>query len=213
MGLPGPWSSWSWFFWSTVNEVECSSAAARAGDSLTRSSSSISVWMPRVERWRTAGTRCSAEQFLFCTKASQTPGLSAIFLAAYENKAGSACSRFKASTRDSTGSERIASFARSATISSVSPARTARISARSTGARCAPPVQTAIFRSRVARPWRRSSRISGLRDSTGLRPQIFPCKHHCTGGAGRTEWRHSPAVQFQQHRRGVPGGHLELLAS
>src|SRR5258708_725769 len=116
-----------------------------------------------------------------------------------------------ASTNASTGCERIASCARVATISSASPARIARISARSAGARCAPPVQTAIFRSRVARPWRRSSRTSGLRVSTGLWPQVLLTKHHCTGGAGCAEGRHGLAVQFQQHRGGVPGGHLELL--
>src|SRR5713226_9818705 len=116
-----------------------------------------------------------------------------------------------ASTNASTGCERIASCARVATISSASWARTARISTRSAGARCAPPVQTAIFRSRVARPWRRSSRTSGLRVSTGLWPQVLLTKHHCTGGAGCAEGRHGLAVQLQQHRGGVTGGHLELL--
>src|SRR5216684_9182184 len=167
--------------------------------------------MASVERCRTIGTRYSAGQFLFCTMASPTPGLSARFLAAKENSAGRACSRFRASTKDSTGCERIASCARDATISSASWASTARSSARSAGARCAPPVQTAIFRSRVARPWRRSSRTSGLRVSTGLWPQVLLTKHHCTGGAGCAEGRHGLAVQFQQHRGGVPGGHLELL--
>src|SRR5713226_3497701 len=176
-----------------------------------RSSSSISDWMPRVERCRTSGTSCSAGQFLFCTMASQTPGLSAKFFPAKTNSARTACSRFNASTNASTGSERIASCARLATISSPSWARTARISARSAGARCAPPAQTAIFRSRVARPWRKSSRTSGLRVSTWLRPQILLTKHHCTGGAGRAEGRHGLAVQFQQHRGGVCGSHLELL--
>src|ERR1700674_931177 len=122
-----------------------------------------------------------------------------------------ACSRLRASTKDSTGCERIASCARAATISSASWARTVRISARSAGARCAPPVQTAIFRSRVARLWRRSSRTSGLRVSTRLRPQVLPTKHHCTGGAGRSKGWHGFAVQFQQHRRGVSRSDLELL--
>src|SRR5216684_235392 len=167
--------------------------------------------MASVERCRTIGTRYSAGQFLFCTMASPTPGLSARFLAAKENSAGRACSRFRASTKDSTGCERIASCARDATISSASWASTARSSARSAGARWAPPVQTAIFRSRVARPWRRSSRTSGLRVSTGLWPQVLLTKHHCTGCAGRSKRRHGLAVQFQQHRRGVPGGHLEPL--
>src|SRR5438876_1858368 len=116
-----------------------------------------------------------------------------------------------ASTKDSTGWERMASCAREATISSWSPARTARTSARSAGARCAPPVQTAIFRSRVARPWRKSSRTSGLRVSTGRLPQILLARHHCTGTTGRADARQGPAVQFQQHGGEIPRGHRELL--
>src|SRR5712692_10742545 len=176
-----------------------------------RSSSSISDWMPRVERCRTIGTSCSAGQFLFCTMASPTPGLSARFFAAYEKSAGIACSRLRASTKDSTGCERIASCAREETISSASWASTARISARSAGARCAPPAQTAILRSRVARPWRKSSRTSGLRVSTGRLPQILLVKHHCTGTTGRPGARQGLAVQFQQHGGEIPRGHHELL--
>src|SRR5437899_3981771 len=116
-----------------------------------------------------------------------------------------------ASTKDSTGWERMASCAREATISSWSPARTARTSARSAGARCAPPVQTAIFRSRVARPWRKSSRTSGLRVSTGRLPQILLAKHHCTGSAGRPGARKGLAVQFQQHGGEIRRGYHELL--
>src|SRR5260370_23934226 len=116
-----------------------------------------------------------------------------------------------ASTKDSTGWERMASCAREATISSWSPARTARTSARSAGTRCAPPVQTAIFRSRVARPWRKSSRTSGLRVSTGRLPQILLAKHHCTGTTGRPGARQGLAVQFQQHGGEIPRGHHELL--
>src|SRR6267143_5270382 len=155
--------------------------------------------------------RYSAGQFLFCTMASQTPGLSARFFTAKESRAGSAWSRLIASTNDSTGCERIASCARAATISSASPASTAKISARSAGARCPPPAQTAILRSRVARPWRRSSRTSGLRASTGCLPQILLAKHHCTGGAGRAKRRHRLPVQFQQYGRRVARGHFELL--
>src|SRR6267378_516871 len=155
--------------------------------------------------------RYSAGQFLFCTMASQTPGLSARFFAAKESRAGSAWSRLIASTNDSTGCERIASCARAATISSASPASTAKISARSAGARCAPPAQTAILRSRVARPWRSSSITSGPSGSTGCLPQIFLAKHHCTGGAGRAEGRHRLPVQFQQYCRRVACGHFKLL--
>src|SRR5258708_26300951 len=143
--------------------------------------------------------------------ASHTPGWAARFFAAYEKSAGTACSRLRASTNASTGCERMASCARSATISSASPERTARISARSAGARCAPPVHTAIFRSRVARPCRRSSSTSGLSASTGLPPQIFLSQHYCTGGAGRAERPHGLAVQFQQYSGGIPRGHLALL--
>src|SRR6267143_4797025 len=143
--------------------------------------------------------------------ASQTPGLSARFFATKESRACSACSRLIASTNDSTGCERIASCARSDTISSASPASTAKTSARSAGARCAPPAQTAILRSRVARPWRRSSITSGLRGSTGCLPQIFLAKHHCTGGAGRAKRRHRLPVQFQQYCRRVACGHFKLL--
>src|ERR1700676_1460602 len=106
----------------------------------------------------------------------------------------------------------MACCARSETISSVSPASTARISARSAGARCAPPEQTAILRSRGARPARRSSRISGLRGSTGCLPQIFLAKHYCTGGSGSSNGRHGSPVQFQQHRGGIGRGHFKLLA-
>jgi len=95
-------------------------------------------------------------------------------------------------------------------ISSASPASTARISARSAEARCAPPVQTAIFRSRGARPRRRSSRTSVLRVSTGLWPQVLLTKHHCTGGAGRAEGGMALPFNSSNTRRS-PGGHLELL--
>src|SRR6266404_5074995 len=193
-----------------VTEDDCSSAEASVGDSLTRSSSSINDWMPIVERWRTTGTRYSEGQFLFCTMATHTPGVSARFFAAKENKAGKACSRLMASTNDSMGCERIASCARSDTISSASPASTAKSSARSGGARCAPPAQTANLRSRVARPWRKSSISSGLSGSTGCLPQIFLAKHYCTGGAGRAKRRHRLPVQFQQHGRRVAGGHFKL---
>src|SRR5947207_12000331 len=76
-----------------------------------------------------------------------------------------------ASTKASGPTDRIASPARVAIISSGSLARTARISARSAGARCAPPVHIASFRSRVARPCRRSSTTSGLRVSNGSLPR------------------------------------------
>src|SRR6266850_2546356 len=167
--------------------------------------------MPIAERWRTTGMRYSAGQFLFCTMASQTPGLSARCFAAKENKAGSACSRLIASTNDSMGCERIASCARSDTISSASPASTAKSSARSAGARCAPPAQMANLRSRVARPWRKSSISSGLSGSTGCLPQILLAEHHCTGGAGRAKRRHRLPVQFQQYGRRAACGHFKLL--
>jgi exonuclease III len=60
---------------------------------------------------------------------------------------------------------------------SVSRARIARISARSAAGKCAPVEHTAILRSRVARPRRKSSTISGLRVSTGCLPQILLAKH------------------------------------
>src|SRR5260370_4262591 len=110
---------------------------------------------------------------------------------------------------DSTGCERKASWAGLATTSSASCAKTARISARSAAERCAPPVQTAILRSRVARPWRSASTSSGLRVSTGCRPQIFLAKHYCTEGARGSDGRHGLAVQFQQHRGGVRRGDLK----
>src|ERR1700740_428501 len=50
---------------------------------------------------------------------------------------------------------------------------------------------------------------SGLRVSTGCRPQIFLAKHYCTGRARRTDGRYGLAVQFQQHRAGVRGSDLE----
>src|SRR5260370_11464778 len=50
---------------------------------------------------------------------------------------------------------------------------------------------------------------SGLRVSTGCRPQVFFAKHYCTGRARRTDGQYGLAVQFQQHRAGVRGGDLE----
>src|SRR5580704_9517316 len=208
-----PNSSWSRCFWSAVMNEECSSAAASVGDSLTRSKSSMSAVMPSAERCRAIGTKYSAEQFLFCTIASQTPGLSARCFPAYAKSAGIAFSRFRASTNVSVGCERMACCARSETISSASPASTARISARSGGERCAPPAQTAIFRSRAARPARRSSSISGLRGSTGCLPQVFLGQDYCTGGSGSSNGRHGSPVQFQQHRGRVADGHFKLLGS
>src|SRR6266849_3072937 len=116
-----------------------------------------------------------------------------------------------ASTKDSTGCERIASCARSDTISSASPASTAKSSARSAGARCAPPAQTANLRSRGARPCRKSSISSGLSGSTGCLPQILLAEHHCTGGAVRAKRRHRLPVQFQQYGRRVARSHFKLL--
>src|SRR6266446_6886929 len=165
--------------------------------------------MVSMESERTTGTRNSAAQFLLRAMASPMPRLSARFFAAYANSAGRAVSRARASTMDSSGCERKASCARLATTSSASCANTARISARSAAERCAPPLQTAILRSRVARPWRRASISSGLRVSTGCRPQILLAKDYCTGAAGRANGRHGLAVQFQQHRAGVAGGDLE----
>src|SRR5258707_10301083 len=165
--------------------------------------------MLSVESERTTGTRYSAAQFLLRAMVSPMPRLSARFFAAYANSAGRADSRPRASTMDSTGCERKASWARLATTSSASCAKTARISARSAAERCAPPVQTAILRSRVARPWRSASTSSGLRVSTGCRPQIFLAKHYCTGGARGSDGRHGLAVQFQQHRGIVRRGDLK----
>src|SRR6266481_422597 len=165
--------------------------------------------MLSVESERTRGTKYSAPQFLLRTMASPTPRLSARFFAAYPNKAGRAVSRAMASMIDSVGCESKASCARLATTSSVSSASTASISARSAADTCAPPLQTAILRSRVARPWRRASMSSGLRVSTGCRPQILLAKHYCTGAAGRANGRHGLAVQFQQHRAGIAGSYLE----
>src|SRR6266852_9416894 len=165
--------------------------------------------MLSVESARTTGTRYSAAQFLLRAMASPMPRLSARFFAAYANSAGRAVSRARASAIDSIGCDRNASWARLATTSSASCAKTARISARSAAERCAPPVQTAILRSRVARPWRSASTSSGLRVSTGCRPQVFLAKHYCTGGAGGTDGRDDLAVQFQQHRAGVRRGDLE----
>src|SRR5215467_7025956 len=115
-----------------------------------------------------------------------------------------------ASTKASGATDNIASLARLAIISSVSPARTARISARSAGARCAPPVHIASFRSRVARPCRRSSKTSGLR-STGYLPQVFVAEYHSTEGPGGAEGRHGSAVQLQQYRGGVCRANVKLL--
>src|SRR5260370_26865869 len=165
--------------------------------------------MLSVESERTTGTRCSAAQFLLRTMASPMPRLSARFFAAYANSAGRAVSRARASMMDSIGCERKASWARLATTSSASWARTARISARSAAETCAAPLQTAILRSRVARPWRNASISSGLRVSTRCPPQIFFPKHYCTGGAGGTNGPHALAVPFQQHRAGVRGGDFE----
>src|SRR5262249_10894594 len=114
-----------------------------------------------------------------------------------------------ASRKFSIGSTMIASLARSATTSSVSNARIERISARSAPGRWAPVAQTAIFLSRVARPWRRSSTTSGLRISTAG-PQIFLAKHDCTGRAGSPEGRHGLPVQFQQYPRSFCGAYFEL---
>src|SRR6266404_3752813 len=164
--------------------------------------------MVSMESERTTGTRNSAAQFLLRAMASPMPRLSARFFAAYANSAGRAVSRPRASTMDSTGCERKASWARLATTSSASCAKTARISARSAAERCAPPVQTAILRSRVARPWRSASTSSGLRVSTGCRPQIFLAKHYCTGGARGSDGRHGLAVPFQQHGGGLRRGDL-----
>src|SRR4029077_14221131 len=97
------------------------------------------------------------------------------------------------------------------TTSSGSIARMERISARSAAGRCAPVEQTAILRSRVARPWRRSSTTSGLRVSTACPPQIMLSQHNCTGCAGGAEGRHGLAVQFQQYPSGVGGGHFKLV--
>src|SRR5437588_6895615 len=116
-----------------------------------------------------------------------------------------------ASIKVSGGRERMASAARVAIISSGSLASTARISARSAGARCAPPAQTASFLSRVARPCRRSSTTSGLRVSTGSLPQILVAEHHSTEGSRRAEGRHRFAVQCQQHCRGVGCADVKLL--
>src|SRR5271166_1658043 len=104
-----------------------------------------------------------------------------------------------------------ASWARVETISSGSPARTARIYARSAGPRCAPLEQTASLRSRAARSWRRSSMTSGLRVSTIGRPQIVPTEDHCTGGARGAKGAHDLMVQFQQHRGRVGGGDFEVF--
>src|SRR5215467_2329976 len=116
-----------------------------------------------------------------------------------------------ASTNASGATERTASLARVAIISSGSAESTARISARSAGRRCAPLVQTASLRSRVARPCRRSSTTSGLRVSTGSLPQTLLAIHHSTEGPRSTEGRHGPAVQLQQHGRRVCCAHVKLL--
>src|SRR6266849_9161895 len=167
--------------------------------------------MLSVESERTTGTRYSAAQFLLRAMASPMPRLSARFFAAYANSAGRAVSRARASTTDSIGCERNASWARLATTSSASCANTARISARSAAARCAPPVQTAILRSRVARPLRNASIRSGLRVSTGVSASNLLGKHYCTGGAKRTDEPHRVAVQFQQHWAGVGRGCVYVL--
>src|SRR5215469_2883393 len=138
------------------------------------------------------------------------PALSARCREAKAKRAGKAFSRLIASTKDSVVTERMASPARVAIISSGSPARTARISARSAGSRCAPPVQTASLRSRVARPCRRSSTTSGLRVSTGYLPQVLVGIYHSTERSRRTEGRHRSAVQLQQHDRGVRRANVEL---
>src|SRR5260370_701939 len=158
--------------------------------------------MLSVDSERTTGTRYSAAQFLLRAMAWPMPRLSARFFAAYANRAGRAAARPRGSKMDSTGCERKASWARLATTSSASCAKTARISARSAAERCAPPVQTAILRSRVARPWRSASTSSGLRVSTGCRPQVFLAKHYCTGGAWGTDGRDHLALHFQHHRAG-----------
>src|SRR5271170_1616059 len=116
-----------------------------------------------------------------------------------------------ASKKFSSGWESKASCARVETISSSSPASTARISARSAGPRCAPLEHTASLRSRAARAWRKSSITSGLSVSTGCGPQIVFTEHHCTGGSRRTERAHHLMVQFQQHRGRVRGGDFEVL--
>src|SRR5690349_17638818 len=116
-----------------------------------------------------------------------------------------------ASTKASGATDRIASLARVAIISSGSLARTARISARSVGARCAPPVHIASFRSRVARPCRRSSTISGFSSTAGSLPQVLLSQYHSTERAGRTKGRHRPAVQLQQHCRRVSSADVKLL--
>src|SRR5712664_126606 len=50
---------------------------------------------------------------------------------------------------------------------------------------------------------------SGLRVSTGCRPQVPLAKYYCTGRARRTDGQYGLAVQFQQHRAGVRGSDLE----
>src|SRR5260370_25429635 len=50
---------------------------------------------------------------------------------------------------------------------------------------------------------------SGLRVSTGCRPQVFFAKDYCRGRARRTDGQYGLVVQFQQHRAGVRGGDLE----
>src|SRR6266852_3292312 len=117
-----------------------------------------------------------------------------------------------ASRKASRGTERSASAARWAIISSGSLTKTTRISARSAGARCKPPEQTAILRSRVVRPARNSCRSSGLMGSTGLLLQVFPAQRYFTRRARRAERRHGLAVQFQQHPAGVSRGNHKLTA-
>src|SRR2546422_4166557 len=107
----------------------------------------------------------------------------------------------------------MASCARSATMTSWSVARTARISARSTGERWTAPEQTASLRSRVARPARNSSRCSGLRASTRRLLQMLATQDNSTRGAVSLGGRNGPAVQFQQHRARVVRNNFKVIFS
>src|SRR2546425_5301440 len=105
----------------------------------------------------------------------------------------------------------MASCARSATMTSWSVARTARVSARSTGERWTAPAQTASLRSRVARPARNSSRCSGLRGSTRRLLQMLATQDNSTRGAVSLGGRNGPAVQLQQHRARVVRNNFKVI--
>jgi len=161
--------------------------------------------MPRVERWRTTGTRCSAETVFVLHHGVADAGLVGKIFSRVGEERGESLLAFEGFDEGfyRLRENRILRPGGDDFIG-VAGKNGENFRAFRGSKMCTAGANGDFSFARGAAAAQIFENFGAERFHTGLWPQVLVSKHHCTGGAGRAERRHGLAVQFPATPRKSP---------